>query len=97
MATHSSGLAWRIPWTEEPGGLQFMGLQRVRCDGSNLACTQAHRVLEILISELWGACWMFIFLKSSLGDSDDNPRIIDLSLCFSSPPPHSHSTFFFSK
>ena len=30
MATHSSVLAWRIPWTEEPGGLQSMGLQRVR-------------------------------------------------------------------
>ena len=28
MATHSSILAWRIPWTEEPGGLQPMGLQR---------------------------------------------------------------------
>ena len=28
MATHSSVLAWRIPWTEEPGGLQSMGLQR---------------------------------------------------------------------
>ena len=27
MATHSSILAWRIPWTEEPGGLQFMGLK----------------------------------------------------------------------
>ena len=27
MATHSSILAWRIPWTEEPGSLQFMGLQ----------------------------------------------------------------------
>ena len=30
MATHSTILAWRIPWTEEPGGLQSMGLQRVR-------------------------------------------------------------------
>ena len=30
MATHSSILAWKIPWTEESGGLQFMGLQRVR-------------------------------------------------------------------
>ena len=29
MATHSSILAWNIPWTEEPGGLQSMGLQRV--------------------------------------------------------------------
>ena len=32
MATHSSILAWRILWTEEPGGLQSMGLQRVRYD-----------------------------------------------------------------
>ena len=30
MATHSSILVWRIPWTEEPGGLQFTGPQRVR-------------------------------------------------------------------
>ena len=30
MATHSSILAWRIPWTEEPGGIQSMGSQRVR-------------------------------------------------------------------
>ena len=30
MVTHSSILAWRIPWTGEPGGLQSMGLQRVR-------------------------------------------------------------------
>ena len=30
MATHSSILAWRIPWTKDPGGLQFMGSQRVR-------------------------------------------------------------------
>ena len=29
MATHSSTLAWKIPWTEEPGGLQSMGSQRV--------------------------------------------------------------------
>ena len=32
MATHSCILAWRIPWTEEPGRLQFMGSQRVRHD-----------------------------------------------------------------
>ena len=32
MATHSSILAWRIPWTEEPGGLQTMESQRVRQD-----------------------------------------------------------------
>jgi len=32
MATHSSILAWRIPWTEKPDWLQFMGLPRVRHD-----------------------------------------------------------------
>ena len=32
MATHSSILDWRIPWTEEPGGLQSMGSHRVRHD-----------------------------------------------------------------
>ena len=32
MATHSSIVAWRIPWTEEPGGPQFKGSQRVRHD-----------------------------------------------------------------
>ena len=32
MTTHSRILAWRIPWTEEPGGLQSMGLQRVGHD-----------------------------------------------------------------
>ena len=38
MATHSSILAWAMPWTEEPGGLQFMGLQRV---GHDLATQDA--------------------------------------------------------
>ena len=32
MANHSSVFAWRIPWTEEPGGLQSMGMQRVGHD-----------------------------------------------------------------
>ena len=32
MAAHSSIIAWKIPWTEEPGGLQSMGSQRVRQD-----------------------------------------------------------------
>ena len=37
-ATHSSVLTWRIPWTEEPGRIQSIGLQRVRSDQRNLAC-----------------------------------------------------------
>ena len=36
MAIHSSILAWRIPWTEEPGGLQFIGSQRVRHEWSDM-------------------------------------------------------------
>ena len=39
MATHSNILAWKIPWTEEPDGLQSMGLQRV---GHVLAPKQQH-------------------------------------------------------
>ena len=35
MAAHSSILAWEIPWAEEPGGLQSMGLQRVGHDSSD--------------------------------------------------------------
>ena len=37
MATHSSILAWKIPWTEDPGRLQFIRLQRVGHDSSDLA------------------------------------------------------------
>ena len=39
MAAHSSILTWRIPWTEEPGGLESMGSQRVRHSCRDLACT----------------------------------------------------------
>ena len=36
MAAHSNILAWEIPWTEEPGGLQSMGLQRVGYDSTHV-------------------------------------------------------------
>ena len=47
MAIHSSILAWRIPWTEEPGELQSMGLQGVRqdwvvIDHAHMPCTPKH-------------------------------------------------------
>ena len=42
MATHSSILAWKIPWTEEPGGLQFMELQRVRHNWETNTLTFSH-------------------------------------------------------
>ena len=40
MAPHSSTLAWRIPWTEESGGLQSVGSQSVGLDINDLACKQ---------------------------------------------------------
>ena len=51
MATHSSTFAWRIPWTREPGGLQSMGLQRVRRDWNNLPCKHT-RIGSLCISTL---------------------------------------------
>ena len=42
MATHSSILAWIMPWTEEPGGLQSIGLQRVRHDWNDWVRTHDH-------------------------------------------------------
>ena len=51
MATHSSILAWRTPWTEEPGGLQSMGSQRVGHDQSNLAQYIYSRKAEIMSSK----------------------------------------------
>ena len=47
MATHSSILAWRIPWTEEPGGLQSIGSERVRHDQETNTHTHT-RVLDFL-------------------------------------------------
>ena len=48
MATHSSILAWRIPWMEEPGGLQSMGLQGIEYDQST--DTSLHICSNIYIS-----------------------------------------------
>ena len=51
LATHSSILAWRSPWTEELGRLQFVGSQRVRHDWATKCNTQAHQ-------------WVFLLMKS---------------------------------
>ena len=50
MATHSSILAWRIPWTEEPGGLQSMGLQRV---GHNWVTSLTHSLYILFCDPFW--------------------------------------------
>ena len=46
MVTHSSILAWRTSWTEDPGRLQSIGLQRARQDSKDLACKHN--------GDLWG-------------------------------------------
>ena len=60
VATHSSILAWRIPWTEEPGGLQPRGLQRVNHSGSDLAC--AHK--RACGSQSLNSCHYTLYRKS---------------------------------
>ena len=56
MATHSSILAWRIPWTEEPGGLQSMGWQRIRHDwATKHSSTELEKHLTLL-------CFLILFL-----------------------------------
>ena len=50
MATHSSILAWRMPWTEEPGRLQSTGSQRARhnCE------TEQHQIIKASLKTVWG-------------------------------------------
>ena len=67
MATYSSIMAWRILWTEEPGRLQSMGLQRI---GHDLATNTSHfqgtyvlkkgsrsQTLDLLCRAKWGRCY----------------------------------------
>ena len=51
MAPHSSTLAWKIPWTEDPGGLQSMGLLRVGHDLSDSAAAAAGSLYLVLFHE----------------------------------------------
>ena len=54
MATHSSILAWRIPWTEEPGGLQSTGSNRVGCDWAGMEYIVI-KCLSAIYKMLWVA------------------------------------------
>ena len=55
-AIHSSVPAWRIPWTEEPGGLQPIGLQRIRHDRKNLTHTHTHFKLHSVLQHKRRLC-----------------------------------------
>ena len=66
VATYSSTLAWRIPWTEEPGGLQSKGSQRVRNDG--VTNTHSHKLLLVCVEKnvVSGKEMLFIELYTHL-------------------------------
>ena len=57
MATHSSILPWEILWTEEPGGLQSMGLQRVRHDLETKQWQQEHDETILYVMLWWPLLW----------------------------------------
>ena len=92
MATHSSILAWRIPWTEEPSGLQFIGLQRVGHNWIDLACTRTYQtswlslpvgwlqevdLREQLAAESW---WRLPHLSSGLATTQSSRNLLPLML-----------------
>ena len=60
MVTHSSILAWRIPWTEEPGGLQSMGLQRVGHDWETNTHTQKYTGIQDFFSYISNLDYYFM-------------------------------------
>ena len=63
MATHSRILAWRIPWTEEPGGLQSIGSQTAGHDQSDLARCTGWKIIKRQDYECHSAetfCLLFI-------------------------------------
>ena len=98
MATHSSILAWRIPWTEEPGRLWFMGLWRVRHDWSNLASMQGKKKKKqktSLSPKSRSLVWIVISsLSDILSESPSciyeagTPTVPILQMRKPRPPPH---------
>ena len=69
METHSSILAWRIPWMEEPGGLQSMGSQKVRHDRMTLLTYSLTHIICNIILPLLGNIkkfWGYAIIRASL-------------------------------
>ena len=90
MATHSSLLAWRMPWTEEPGGLQSMGPQRVGHDWATNTFTFVLRGVGSYLTEVLICISLLIFLsflamcmtslEFSLFSRPHPPKVRDLRL-----------------
>ena len=82
MATHSNTLAWKIPWAEEPGGLQSMGSRRVRQDwATSLSLSPWHWFLWrfLLMNFCSGELWFPVFTCLSLQPMDLR-SIVDFSV-----------------
>ena len=88
MATHSSLLAWRIPWTEEVGRLQSMGLQRDRPKRLTLSLCSERLPRDESTWNMWiGSIWRHLpqntcmnkIVKCESGDSEDRPKQINHS------------------
>ena len=77
MATHSSTLAWGIPWTEEPGGLQSMGSQRA---GHDLASTQQQQYKVFLPMVSLDSSASFLSQVSLFKNKSDNINFVVTSL-----------------
>ena len=82
MATHSSILAWRIPGTEEPGGLVSLGLPRVGHDWSNLVAAAAMFVIACLPRS---KCLLISWLQSPSAVILEPPKIKFLTVSIVSP------------
>ena len=97
MATHSSILAWRIPWTQEPGGLQSMGLQRVRNDWSDLTCMWAIYGEILKLMSMWVSVSLRKLLTKLLCGVPPKSGVrlaVAYSLChYFTPSTWSHSDF----
>ena len=65
IATHSSVLAWRIPWMEEPGGLQFTGSQRVGHDwATSLSLSPTTKYLDVYVLSGFSCVWFSVTLRT---------------------------------
>ena len=91
MASCCSILAWRIPWTEEPGGLQSMGLRWVGCDQATNTYTWQvliyswHSIPTSLFTERWNRLW------GPRAQSCAAPVGVEMGLSDSWVPPPTHT------
>ena len=93
VATHSSILAWRIPWTEEPGGLQSMGSQRVGHDWDDTAHVYIQLVCVSVQRKLTQHCKATVCVRVLVTKS--RPTLSDLINC--SPPGSSVHGIFWAR